>query len=106
MRDSLLRSFFGITARGDDLTKGAIGGAVLQSALGPVRIDRAAIVLDLFDHARAVFDLDANMMDTGTGARELGFLLILAVVEHEGEIDVPSVMWRERWPRAWVLLVS
>ena len=36
----------------------------------------------------AILDLDADVMNAGSGAGELGLLLLLAVIDHEGEIDI------------------
>ena len=77
-----------VAADADDLGQVAVGSAELERALLPVGEDAAAVLLDLLGGGLAVLDLDADVMDAGTGPGELRLLLLLAVVDHQGEVDI------------------
>src|SRR5207249_10379401 len=53
------------------------------------REDRAAVLLAGVGKSRLVGDLDAPVMDARTGASPLRLVNILAVVEHQREIELP-----------------
>src|ERR1700693_2379561 len=73
-----------IAAGDGDFGDGAVGGAELQRAFAGLGEDRAAESTDLRGGGLAVFDFDAPVVDAGAGAGELGFLDLLAVVDHQG----------------------
>src|SRR5712691_1129456 len=72
----------------DDFRNGAVGSAEFQGAFAGSGQDGAAAGLDLGDGGVAIVDLDAPMVDAGAGAGELRLRDLLAVVDHQGEIDV------------------
>src|ERR1700716_3577378 len=79
---------FLVTPDADDLGEVAVGSAELERALLPVRENAAAVLLDLLGGGLAFLDLDPDVMHAGTRAGELRLLLLLAVIDHEGEIDI------------------
>src|SRR5439155_13808181 len=48
----------------------------------------SSVLDDLFRGGLAIRDLDAEMVDAGASASELGLGHVLAVVDHEREVDV------------------
>src|SRR6202165_3818567 len=79
---------FLVAADADDLGEVAVGAAELEGALLPVGENAAAVLFDLFRGGLAVLDLDPDVMNAGTGSGELRLLLLLAVIDHEGEINI------------------
>src|SRR5216684_1487801 len=77
-----------ITADVDDLGDSAVGRAELYRPRIWLREEGAAIGDDLLDKAATVVDLDAEMVDRRSVADELGFLVLLAVIDHQREIDI------------------
>src|SRR5215469_15114947 len=76
------------TAGLDDLEDVAVGRAYLERVGVGLRQDDAAARFDELGEGGAVGDLDAPMMDAGTGACELRLAVVLAVVEHQREIGL------------------
>src|SRR4051794_24321413 len=74
-----------VAAGAHDLGDGAIGGAEFESTFAAIGDDRAAIRLDRLDRGLAILDLDAPMVDAGTGTGELRLVLGLAVIDHQGD---------------------
>src|SRR5260370_791151 len=72
----------------DHLGDIAVGGAEFQRVRLGLRYNRAAMLLDGLSEGLAVGDLDAPVMDAGSGTRKLGLLLVLAVVDHQREVDI------------------
>ncbi len=77
-----------VAADTDDFGDGAIGCAEFDSAFLEIGDDGSAILPDFLYGAVTVFDLDAPMMDAGSLAGELRLRDILAVIKHEGEVDI------------------
>src|ERR1700674_5081843 len=72
----------------DDLGDRAVGRAELYRPRIGLGEEGAAIGDDLLDKAATVVHLDAEMVDCGAVAAQLGFLVLLAVIDHQREIDI------------------
>jgi hypothetical protein len=66
----------------------AVGRAVFDRDLTGLGKDFAAISDDLLRKTLVVVDLDAEMVDCRALANELGFLVRLAVIDHQREVDI------------------
>ena len=63
-------------------------GPIFNRDLAGLRQDRAAIGDDLFGEPLVVVDLDAEMVDRRPRPDQLGFRILLAVVDHQREVDI------------------
>src|SRR5260370_1357041 len=75
-------------AFGDDLGERAVRGAELEGVGFRLGEDLTAVLLDRVGESLPILDLQSPMMDARAGTGELRLRVVLAVVDHEGEIDV------------------
>src|SRR5258706_3883585 len=73
----------------DHFGNGAVRGAKLQRTRTRRRQYLAAIGLDLLGGSVLVVNRNTPMVEPRAGACELGFGGVLAVIDHEGEVDMP-----------------
>src|SRR5688572_18177766 len=89
MNDAVVDHFlFLVTADPDDLRHVAVRRPEFQRAFLAIRENLAAVFLDLFYRGFAVLHFDPEVMDAWAVADQLGFRFILAVIDHQREIDI------------------